>query len=426
MSTTRESHRSIVCGILSGRDDPFRGSSSTLDRWQGVLGAAREEGVLPLVRHSFSRAGWPESMPQVVRQKLRRGSLAVVAANNVYYRELARILAAIAEVGNTEVAVLKGAALASTLYADPGLRPMGDLDLLLRPEGLASALSTLRDLGYGPIFPEIGKGWNESVGHAVTFRGGPYGRVLVDLHSRLVAGEADWRSPPLTWIWDRMEHWKKPSPLAGACGLSRTAQLLYLAAHLVLQHGAAEARLIWYYDLHLLAQAADRIDWDELLRRAHELRWAAAVRVALEGCRRQLGTPFPERLLEELDRRVEPSARRVVATMMDPVQTRATQLWNQTRCLTWPARLRLLARHVFPSPAYLRWRYRFRSSWLWPLGYPYRWLVIVREGVSTLGKQMHRAMGASRIGGALRLGGPGPDGDQSEEGGMHISRSWPC
>ncbi len=39
---------------------------------------------------------------------------------------------------------------------------------------------------------------------------------------------------------------------------------------------------------------------------------------------------------------------------------------------------------AIPSPAYVRWRYKPRPAWLWPLCYPYRWLDILREGLSTL------------------------------------------
>lgn len=43
-----------------------------------------------------------------------------------------------------------------------------------------------------------------------------------------------------------------------------------------------------------------------------------------------------------------------------------------------------------PSPAYMRWRYGPRPvlshvegpAWLWPLTYPYRWLDILRDGLS--------------------------------------------
>jgi hypothetical protein len=32
----------------------------------------------------------------------------------------------------------------------------------------------------------------------------------------------------------------------------------------------------------------------------------------------------------------------------------------------------------------MRWHYKPRPAWLWPLCYPYRWLDILREGLSTL------------------------------------------
>jgi hypothetical protein len=47
--------------------------------------------------------------------------------------------------------------------------------------------------------------------------------------------------------------------------------------------------------------------------------------------------------------------------------------------------LRLALGIALPSPAYVRWRYQPRPEWLWPLCYPYRWLDILREGLSTLG-----------------------------------------
>ena len=46
------------------------------------------------------------------------------------------------------VIVLKGAYLADVVYADSALRPMGDIDLLVRQEDLQAVAQTLTDLGY--------------------------------------------------------------------------------------------------------------------------------------------------------------------------------------------------------------------------------------------------------------------------------------
>ena len=49
-----------------------------------------------------------------------------------------------------EPIVLKGGALAATLYANPGLRPMGDLDLLV-PAGAMEQAGTLDALALGAL-----------------------------------------------------------------------------------------------------------------------------------------------------------------------------------------------------------------------------------------------------------------------------------
>jgi hypothetical protein len=58
-----------------------------------------------------------------------------------------RWMAAISETG-IPVVYLKGFALAHSLYPDPDIRTIGDLDILVRPEGLDSLLAFLSDKGF--------------------------------------------------------------------------------------------------------------------------------------------------------------------------------------------------------------------------------------------------------------------------------------
>jgi len=153
----------------------------------------------------------------------------------------------------------------------------------------------------------------------------------------------------------------------------------------MLQHGGARASLLWFCDLDLLVRRqADRLDWDELSRRAREFHWAAALRAALQGTQERFGTPLPQGFLDALAEAEDRQAARLVACKADPLQTRARSVWNLLSSLDGQARLRLALAIVFPSPAYVRWRYRPRPEWLWPLCYPYRWLDVLRDGLSTL------------------------------------------
>ncbi len=39
---------------------------------------------------------------------------------------------------------------------------------------------------------------------------------------------------------------------------------------------------------------------------------------------------------------------------------------------------------LIPQPAFIRWRYKPRPAWLWPLYYPYRWFDFLFDGLRTL------------------------------------------
>ena len=158
--------------------------------------------------------------------------------------------------------------------------------------------------------------------------------------------------------------------------------------------------LRWFYDIHLLVERESRrIQWDELVARAREFRWAAAAYAALKGARDRFCSPsagegdtwLPPGVLEALAEASDLQAGRLVARRADSLQTRATGVVAAASSLSPLARLRLLLVIVMPSPAYVRWRYKPRPHWLWPLCYPYRWLDVLREGLTTLWRMAKRS-----------------------------------
>jgi hypothetical protein len=51
--------------------------------------------------------------------------------------------------------------------------------------------------------------------------------------------------------------------------------------------------------------------------------------------------------------------------------------------LNWYGKFRLVTALAFPTPAYMRWRYQLKSSWLLPAWYLFRWGVILTDAVRT-------------------------------------------
>ncbi|HZD79761.1 MAG TPA: nucleotidyltransferase family protein, partial [Actinomycetota bacterium] len=97
------------------------------------------------------------------------------------------VLAEAFEVEGIAFAVLKGASVAHTAYAEPCLRSFADLDLLVRTQDYERACRLLGALGHVRQRPEPRPGWEARFGKASVHKH-PQDRIEVDLHRTLVLG----------------------------------------------------------------------------------------------------------------------------------------------------------------------------------------------------------------------------------------------
>jgi hypothetical protein len=400
-----------LCLSLSDRLDQVAWDDFTPADWRLLAPMAKSEGVAPLLYWTLQHTDLPTvNVPPKILSYLTSEFYKTVAQNVLLYQALDRILEVL-RIAQVPVIVLKGAALAATLYPDPALRPMTDLDLLVRQVDFDHAEACLRDLGYRQGYPEMSPGFNQRVGFHIYMESTPDQASAVELHWGLVAGQADIRTPDIDWFWGQVEEWKvesrelrlggrqsseedKGSPVLA---LNPTAQLLYMAAHLMLQHGEAQARLLWYYDLHtLVSQCATKVDWDELVQAAVSFGWGEALHCTLVGAQARFHTPFPGQLLQRLAEMV-PEAARQVAIGPISARTTADNAWDAIlTARSWRSRLRLAWGLLMPSSTYMRWRYCSKSKYLWVLFYPYRWWVIFTDGISTYYRILIRTVYGNR------------------------------
>ena len=393
MKTGSERYLRPMGLALSGRPDGDLFTDFSEADWVAWTELAKREGLAPLLYYTQESSGWPLLVPVQEREALREEYLKAGGSNLLVYRELARVLSAFqVAVPLAPLVLLKGAALATTLYPEFGLRPMTDIDMLLPREHLEEAVDTLRTLGYKDLAPEMTPRLSRETHFQVAMKGGPRDYVIVDLHWRLIGGEGDLRSPMLDWFQDQTHTWRMHddrgnSPSLSALQLCPTAHLLYLAAHLMLQHGGAKGRLLWVHDIHLLVlKCQQQLEWDELSERAGEYGWSPALEGALGRARALFDTPLPVGFLDRLAADSIPKTRAAVESRALPVQTRGTAAWNRMCSLDWTLRLKVARSVLWPTPEYLRWRYGLRRKWLWPLWYPYRWALLSLECVKTLAK----------------------------------------
>jgi len=116
--------------------------------WEEVLRSALGHGIAPLLYHNLNGIQERRFIPQNVIVKLEEAYQGNIARNMYLYAELSKILDAFRGKG-LQVIILKGAALAKTVYKDIGLRSMSDLDLLVKKKDLPGIKEIMYDLHYG-------------------------------------------------------------------------------------------------------------------------------------------------------------------------------------------------------------------------------------------------------------------------------------
>ncbi len=113
--------------------------------WDELLNDAEEQGMAPLLHKHLGAVG--VAAPDQARLRLHSLYLRSRQANAIRNRAVAEILTAFGD-RSLDVLLVKGIALANLVYSDPALRPMRDIDLLVRPDDAARAEAILFSLGY--------------------------------------------------------------------------------------------------------------------------------------------------------------------------------------------------------------------------------------------------------------------------------------
>ena len=343
--------------------------------WNVVQQVARQERVAPLLSQVARRCDW---FPAEVKKSLRVTYYHNAARNYPFLHELQQVLRRFGT-EDVPVVVLKGAALANTVYDDPSLRPMTDLDLLVHRESVQPALRILGELGFRrvgfEVRPDADLVYESQVQLAKTGRV----RFLVEIHWSLFDSPYYQQNLTMDWFWDTaltVQTGDTPMQVLGP-----VAQLLHLCGHAVLHHGSAGTSLLWLQDVaEVVFHYREQIDWDELLNRAQEFRLILSVQQVLGQVAAEWGVPIPARALSRLAAlHPSPAEQQVTAWRTAKQRPVAQRFWSDLASMDgWRRRLHYAWIQFLPSMTYMQSRYNIRHRLLVPLYYPYRWWVGLR------------------------------------------------
>lgn len=253
--------------------------------WPEFPDLAEAHGLAPLAHLHLARAG--VAPPVEVQQRLFGLATLHRTANAARFDFLAAILDAF-EAASIRVLVLKGSALAHILYPSPGLRPIGDIDLLVDGRDALRAQSVLGSLGFEAPKQPTDRRFvsHQHLPPAFLVRNGLF--VQVEIHRDALSADTP-GSMLLERTYDRRQAFVVGGRTAYAFG--HEEMLHHLARH------AAERsslfRLIWVTDIVAYATRFHaEIDWPELRRRYPFVLNALSLL--------HLVTPLPAEVLEQV------------------------------------------------------------------------------------------------------------------------------
>lgn len=280
----------LFLAVLAGSE-----SATTLDMHNVNSAAVGQwlvrQGLGPL---AFSRCR--QAFPDLAAH-LEADSFTAVAQSSLNADSLSQIEMAFKEAG-LPLVLLKGAALARTVYGDMAFRTMSDMDIWVPGADMPQAASLMKQLG----FRAHGGKPNRSLAlqmlaqGEIQFYGEHWG--MVELH---------WSPFPGWWLTrttavDETAVWQRIEPIvAGENSYQLAAEdmVIQVAVHLAVNSQFSVAAVRGLLDIALTAKSRP-VDWTVVARRARAWRVGTAVWQALSLLDQLIGTPHLDKALSLL------------------------------------------------------------------------------------------------------------------------------
>src|SRR5512139_1017150 len=368
-----------MCAVLRREQPrwPHADDSALVDAF---LRRSEYHGVQALLYERLHAApGWPPPLLEALRRHAIGGTMWELRHQHV----VTEAAATLKRIG-IEPVLFKGTALAYSLYSSPAVRTRGDTDLLVPLHERAWALDALTALGFARVL-ELGELTSYQACLTREVAGG--GEHTLDLHWKI--NNSELLSRLLEYDELRRNAVPLPALSPDALAVGPVHALLIASMHRAghkqapyyidgVAHYSGD-RLIWLYDIHLLALELKPSQWDEFLALAGQKGLRAVCLEGIEQTRSRFATPVPPDVIDALAKPgpVEPAAEYLNAKHL---RRRWLDLCAREGLAS---KLRFARELAFPPAEYLRQRFpHARPGWL-------PWLYVLRA-LGGLRRRMER------------------------------------
>ncbi len=273
--------------------------------WSTIERYANQLGLEPLLFKHISQNGNAHNVPDQIMLSLKKSYINQLGTNFKIYREVKNILE-VMNMSNIPIVLLKGAFLAKYIYGDIALRPMVDIDVLVRERDSEIVQRKLIELGFKKIDTYYTSDFHEALfsedaKHLTPLVKPRVGCVEVHLNifPKVRYDSKEMRKVWLTLVTINLDGVQIKS-------LSPEYQLLHLCLHLYYHitniSSEHDIRFFWFCDIHeSIIYYGDKFNWESFCGIVDSVGVGAQVGTILAYIRHNWNTPIPETILHSLE-----------------------------------------------------------------------------------------------------------------------------
>ncbi len=292
VSLSPEAQVLLLTAALSPSDAALRHALSVGINWEELCALAQHEHATSILLRQLGRVGADAETSgyQALRRLAKISVMQMLQLEQLLHQTLD-----ILSQYKIEAVLLKGAGLAYTAYSSFADRPMGDIDVLVRPEHAERAWSLLQERGWTPPPMDHDSAFYSGHHHHPPLFRDP-GRYRLEIHSELLPGEHPFRFST-DGLWLRAHRVTVnnrvitvPNPMH---------QLWHACVHFAWSHGMQWGSWRTLRDSAAIIQHGG-FEWTEFVGFARETRAATCCFWTLRLTRRLTGAAVPENVLASL------------------------------------------------------------------------------------------------------------------------------
>ncbi|MBI3815502.1 MAG: nucleotidyltransferase family protein [Nitrospinae bacterium] len=345
--------------------------------WDYLIRRAGDEGVDSLLYHHLKKlVGQGFSLADSSNSKELPYNLKELSAR--YYSNLLsnihlldefyEVLKRLHGIG-IQVILLKGIYLIEKIYKNAGLRPMSDVDVLIKKEAIPLIMGEMSKAGYS-LTPH---------GHLGFLKDGEF-PALIDFHWDI------W-FPGTEDLWKRCvgQSFSFASGNIQAFTPDNEDMLIYMSVHQSVNHGMH--KLIWLCDIHeFIRTYRDNIDWESFIERVRSYNIEIPLYSTLSYTKELLKTEIPSVVLEAFKPLKSDSfkARVYRKTTTNHYTVDVGHILYLLLLKGWRRRIAYMIKYIFPERDFLVKRYSLSSSRVGYLYYIVRPLLLFFKSIKAI------------------------------------------